>query len=156
MNGLQRFERALVMDGELFGMGNMLMDLLGIGTLADPILVKSFGDEQYAGCTGSPADSHVTIWLGVSPHPPSPIHPIPHISLLFQSTYQIAFRCPKNAQSSVVQSAEACTRWTMSDQLRILMPTTHTDMMPTDTTHTTDTWRQRHSLISLSLSTARW
>jgi cytochrome c oxidase subunit 5b len=37
-----------------------------IGTLDNPIIVKSFGDEQYAGCTGYPADSHVTIWLTVS------------------------------------------------------------------------------------------
>lgn len=36
-----------------------------IGTLDNPIMVKSFGDEQYAGCTGYPADSHVTIWLTV-------------------------------------------------------------------------------------------
>jgi len=35
------------------------------GTLEDPIIVKSQGDEQYAGCTGYPADSHVTIWLTV-------------------------------------------------------------------------------------------
>jgi hypothetical protein len=35
------------------------------GTLEDPIIVKSQGDEQYAGCTGCPADSHVTIWLTV-------------------------------------------------------------------------------------------
>src|SRR5687768_5193852 len=42
------------------------MGAYGIGTLNDPILVRSYGDEQYAGCTGSPADSHVTIWLGVS------------------------------------------------------------------------------------------
>lgn len=36
------------------------------GTLDNPIVVKSFGDEQYAGCTGYPADSHVTIWLTAS------------------------------------------------------------------------------------------
>jgi cytochrome c oxidase subunit 5b len=35
------------------------------GTLENPIIVKSAGDEQYAGCTGYPADSHVTIWLTV-------------------------------------------------------------------------------------------
>ena len=35
------------------------------GTLDNPIIVRSFGDEQYAGCTGYPADSHVTIWLTV-------------------------------------------------------------------------------------------
>ncbi len=40
-----------------------------IGTLDNPIIVKSFGDEQYAGCTGYPADSHVTIWLTVWPLP---------------------------------------------------------------------------------------
>jgi len=33
------------------------------GTLQDPIVVKSFGDEQYIGCTGCPADSHNVIWL---------------------------------------------------------------------------------------------
>jgi len=37
-----------------------------LGTLDNPIIVKSFGDEQYAGCTGYPADSHVVIWLTVS------------------------------------------------------------------------------------------
>lgn len=36
------------------------------GTLENPILVRSAGEEQLAGCTGSPADSHVVIWLGVS------------------------------------------------------------------------------------------
>lgn len=35
------------------------------GTLDDPIMVKSFGDEQYCGCTGCPADSHNVIWLTV-------------------------------------------------------------------------------------------
>lgn len=37
------------------------------GTLDDPIVVKSFGDEQYCGCTGCPADSHVVKWLTVRP-----------------------------------------------------------------------------------------
>ncbi|KAK4986089.1 Cytochrome c oxidase subunit 4 [Elasticomyces elasticus] len=35
-------------------------------TLQDPIVVKSFGDEQYLGCTGCPADSHVVTWLTTS------------------------------------------------------------------------------------------
>jgi len=44
-----------------------------IGTLDNPIVVKSAGDEQFAGCTGYPADSHVTIWLTVCfPQPPNP------------------------------------------------------------------------------------
>jgi hypothetical protein len=33
--------------------------------LDNPIIVKSYGDEQYAGCTGYPVDSHITIWLAV-------------------------------------------------------------------------------------------
>lgn len=35
------------------------------GTLKEPILVRSAGDEQYAGCTGFPVDSHGVIWLTV-------------------------------------------------------------------------------------------
>lgn len=37
-----------------------------LGTLDDPITVKAFGDEQYVGCTGSPADSHIVTWLVTS------------------------------------------------------------------------------------------
>lgn len=36
------------------------------GTFEDPIIVNGGGDEQYAGCTGYPADSHVVNWLTVS------------------------------------------------------------------------------------------
>ncbi|OJZ83281.1 hypothetical protein ASPFODRAFT_49943 [Aspergillus luchuensis CBS 106.47] len=36
------------------------------GTLEDPIIVNGAGDEQYAGCTGFPADSHQVNWLTVS------------------------------------------------------------------------------------------
>ena len=43
------------------------------GTLDNPIIVKSFGEEQYAGCTGYPVDSHVTIWLTVRPPPKFPL-----------------------------------------------------------------------------------
>lgn len=35
------------------------------GTLNDPIMVRSAGEEQFAGCTGFPADSHNVIWLRV-------------------------------------------------------------------------------------------
>lgn len=38
---------------------------MGTGTMEDPILVPSGGDEQLAGCTGYPADSHIVHWLGV-------------------------------------------------------------------------------------------
>ena len=37
-----------------------------VGTLDDPIMVKSAGDEQYVGCTGCPADSHGVLWIIVS------------------------------------------------------------------------------------------
>ena len=39
--------------------------LMRTGTMENPVLVRSAGDEQYAGCTGVPADSHNVIWLGV-------------------------------------------------------------------------------------------
>ena len=52
--------------GNSFTCRNTKAPLL-IGTLDNPIMVRSFGDEQYAGCTGYPADSHWTIWLTVSP-----------------------------------------------------------------------------------------
>lgn len=40
--------------------------LVVTGTLDNPIVVKSYGDEQYIGCTGCPADTHVVIWLTTS------------------------------------------------------------------------------------------
>src|ERR1700761_9803506 len=36
------------------------------GTMQDPIIVRSFGEEQYVGCCGVPADSHHQLWLVVS------------------------------------------------------------------------------------------
>lgn len=35
------------------------------GTLDNPIVIKTFGVEQQAGCTGCPADSHIVKWLTV-------------------------------------------------------------------------------------------
>ncbi|KAK1841805.1 cytochrome c oxidase subunit Vb [Colletotrichum chrysophilum] len=46
------------------------------GTMENPIPVRSAGDEQYLGCTGAPADSHVTLWLTVR-RPPAAACPIP-------------------------------------------------------------------------------
>ncbi|KAG9246498.1 subunit IV of cytochrome c oxidase [Calycina marina] len=63
--GLERLEILGKMQGvDVFDMRPL--DASRRGTLDNPIMVKSFGDEQYAGCTGYPADSHVTIWLTVS------------------------------------------------------------------------------------------
>jgi cytochrome c oxidase subunit 5b len=40
------------------------------GTLEDPIIVNSAGDEQYVGCTGCPADSHNVLWITLSREEP--------------------------------------------------------------------------------------
>ncbi len=39
------------------------------GTMDNPIMVKTAGNEQYAGCTGYPVDSHSTVWLAVREPP---------------------------------------------------------------------------------------
>jgi len=63
--GLERLEILGKMDGiDIFDMRPL--DASRKGTMQDPIVIRSFGDERYAGCTGSPADSHDTIWLTVS------------------------------------------------------------------------------------------
>ncbi|KAI9882765.1 MAG: hypothetical protein M1823_005490 [Watsoniomyces obsoletus] len=63
--GLERLEILGKMEGiDVFDMKPL--DASRKGTLDDPIMVKSFGDEQYAGCTGYPADSHHTVWLALS------------------------------------------------------------------------------------------
>jgi len=46
------------------------------GTLDNPIVINAIGDEQFAGCTGCPADSHVVRWLRVR-LPPPPLPPTP-------------------------------------------------------------------------------
>jgi len=63
--GLERLEILGKMEGvDVFDMKPLPSDRLG--TLDNPIHVKSFGDEQYCGCTGCPADSHHVLWLTVS------------------------------------------------------------------------------------------
>ncbi|MCJ1343678.1 Cytochrome c oxidase subunit 4 [Peltigera leucophlebia] len=63
--GLERLEILGKMQGvDIFDMSPL--DSSRKGTLDNPIMVKSFGDEQYAGCTGYPVDSHVVIWLTMS------------------------------------------------------------------------------------------
>jgi cytochrome c oxidase subunit 5b len=34
--------------------------------MEDPVIVRSFGEEQYIGCTGVPADTHEILWLVTS------------------------------------------------------------------------------------------
>ncbi|KAJ9262228.1 hypothetical protein DTO271D3_6136 [Paecilomyces variotii] len=63
--GLERLELLGKMQGiDIFDMRPL--DASRKGTLDNPIIVNGAGDEQYAGCTGYPADSHVVNWLTVS------------------------------------------------------------------------------------------
>ncbi|KAL1977598.1 hypothetical protein VTN31DRAFT_457 [Thermomyces dupontii] len=63
--GLERLELLGKMQGyDAFDMRPL--DASRKGTLDNPIIVNSAGDEQYAGCTGYPADSHPVNWLTVS------------------------------------------------------------------------------------------
>ncbi|KAB2570922.1 putative cytochrome c subunit protein [Lasiodiplodia theobromae] len=63
--GLERLEILGKVQGvDIFDMKPL--DSSRKGTLDNPILVRSFGEEQYAGCTGVPADSHVVKWLTMS------------------------------------------------------------------------------------------
>lgn len=63
--GLERLEILGKMEGvDIFDMRPL--DASRKGTMDSPIMVRSAGEEQFAGCTGYPADSHVVNWLGVS------------------------------------------------------------------------------------------
>jgi len=63
--GLERLEILGKMEGvDIFDMRPL--DASRKGTIDNPIVIRSFGDERYLGCTGCPADSHDTIWLTVS------------------------------------------------------------------------------------------
>ncbi|EOD46565.1 CaiB/baiF CoA-transferase family protein-like protein [Neofusicoccum parvum] len=63
--GLERLEILGKIQGvDIFDMKPL--DSSRKGTVDNPIIVRSFGDEQYAGCTGVPADSHVVKWLTMS------------------------------------------------------------------------------------------
>ncbi|RAH75236.1 cytochrome c oxidase subunit IV [Aspergillus aculeatinus CBS 121060] len=63
--GLERLELTGKMQGiDIFDMRPL--DASRKGTLENPIIVNGAGDEQYAGCTGFPADSHQVNWLTVS------------------------------------------------------------------------------------------
>jgi len=82
--GLDRLEILGKMQGvDIFDMKPL--DASRHGTLDDPIVVKSFGDEQYCGCTGSPADSHVTIWLAMTRE--RPIERCPECGSVYKMDY---------------------------------------------------------------------
>lgn len=62
--GLERLEILGKMEGiDVFDMKPLPSDRMG--TLKEPVIIRSFGEEQYAGCTGIPADTHHVKWLTV-------------------------------------------------------------------------------------------
>lgn len=60
--GIERLEMLGKMQGiEIFD--TKPLDSSRIGTLENPIVLDSFEDYRYVGCTGSPAGSHEVQWL---------------------------------------------------------------------------------------------
>ncbi|VVT43820.1 uncharacterized protein SAPINGB_P000162 [Magnusiomyces paraingens] len=60
--GLERLELLGIREGiDVFD--RRPLDASRKGTIADPILVDSYENYRYVGCTGSPAGSHVVQWL---------------------------------------------------------------------------------------------
>ncbi|KAF2010536.1 cytochrome c oxidase-like protein polypeptide IV [Aaosphaeria arxii CBS 175.79] len=67
--GLERLEILGKMQGvDVFDMRPL--DASRVGTLEDPIVVNSAGEEQYVGCTGCPADSHNVLWITLTREEP--------------------------------------------------------------------------------------
>ncbi|ODV63129.1 cytochrome c oxidase subunit IV [Ascoidea rubescens DSM 1968] len=60
--GLERLELLGKFDGIDF-FDQKPLDASRRGTIADPIVVDSFDDNRFVGCTGYPADSHEVLWL---------------------------------------------------------------------------------------------
>ncbi|KAK8198763.1 Cytochrome c oxidase subunit 4 [Zalaria obscura] len=82
--GLERLEILGKMQGiDVFDMRPL--DSSRKGTMQEPIVVKSFGDEQYLGCTGFPADTHVVKWLTCSRD--RPIERCPECGSVYQMEY---------------------------------------------------------------------
>jgi cytochrome c oxidase subunit 5b len=82
--GLERLEILGKMEGvDIFDMRPL--DASRLGTMEDPIKVRSAGDEQFAGCTGFPADSHVVNWLNMSRE--RPIERCPECGSVYKMEY---------------------------------------------------------------------
>ncbi|AET40595.1 cytochrome c oxidase subunit IV Ecym_6213 [Eremothecium cymbalariae DBVPG len=60
--GLARLELLGKLEGiEVFD--TKPLDATRVGTMENPIVVDSYDDYRYVGCTGSPAGSHTIMWL---------------------------------------------------------------------------------------------
>lgn len=60
--GLERFELLGKLEGiEVFE--TEPLDSSRKGTMANPVMIDSYDDYRYVGCTGSPAGAHVVMWL---------------------------------------------------------------------------------------------
>lgn len=150
--GVERLEILGKMEGvDIFDMRPL--DASRKGTLKEPILVRSAGEEQYAGCTGYPVDSHGVIWLTV--RRPPPLLPPTGTGRLTEvcgrertsTNAQLPpSRSPATAPSSAAPSAAASTRWSTS------VPRTTTTATATTTTATRS---PRTSPTSSSPSTTR-
>jgi cytochrome c oxidase subunit 5b len=82
--GLERLEILGKMEGvDIFDMRPL--DASRKGTMENPISVRSAGDEQFAGCTGYPADSHIVHWLGLSRE--RPVERCPECGSVYKMEY---------------------------------------------------------------------
>ncbi|KAI0191574.1 COX5B-domain-containing protein [Astrocystis sublimbata] len=82
--GLERLEILGKMQGvDIFDMRPL--DASRRGTLDNPIIVRSAGDEQFAGCTGYPADSHIVTWLGMTRE--RPVERCPECGSVYKMEY---------------------------------------------------------------------
>ncbi|ROW04969.1 hypothetical protein VPNG_07014 [Cytospora leucostoma] len=82
--GLERLEILGKIEGvDIFDLRPL--DASRLGTLQDPILVRSAGEEQYAGCTGFPKDSHSVLWLTITRD--RPIERCPECGSVYKMEY---------------------------------------------------------------------
>lgn len=79
--GIERFELMGRLQGvDVFDMTPLPADRLG--TIEDPIVVPSMAAEQVIGCTGHPAESHVTMWMKLTKDIKH--HRCPHCGSVYQ------------------------------------------------------------------------
>lgn len=106
--GLERLEILGKMQGiDIFDMKPLPSDRMG--TVEDPVMIQSFGEEQYCGCTGIPADSHHVKWLTVC------LCCLLGSLFKFLGTIADGNRSPVTALSDVVSSVVAATGWNILD-----------------------------------------